>query len=86
MTQAEYGNDSKRAGGMKSIYNNGGKKRGKRSSNRVGQKTALRRYKKVARREGIESLFEETISKSDWDQDLHCLSVDALHANAFRRR
>ena len=53
MTQKEYGNDSKKVGDLKSIYNDGGKKRGKRSSNRVGQKTALRRYKKVARREEI---------------------------------
>ena len=41
MTVIEYGNDSKRAGDLKSP---------KRSTNRLGQKKALRRYKKAARR------------------------------------
>ena len=45
MTVKEYSNDSKRAGDLKCRFD--GKER--RSTNRLEQKKALRRYKKTAR-------------------------------------
>ena len=48
MTKVEYINDSKKVGDMKGTKARGRETR--RSCNRLGQKTALRRYKKVARR------------------------------------
>ena len=56
MKLKEY-QDSKRAGDLKCRFD--GKER--RSTNREGQKKALRRYKKVARQNSKEMINEEEI-------------------------